>query len=368
LKSIDIGLVDRALIIKLRNIGDVLLTAPVFTALKAARPGVRLTALVPAGMEDMLTLNPDVDEVITVKRGSGMMYDLKLLKRLRASRFDLAINMTEGDRGALLAFFCGARFRIGFDPGGRGFLGKRLLFTSLAPVVCDGRHRAELDMDVLKPLGIEGADTVVKLYTSEEDDAFVRGLLSRGGIGPGDRYAVVHPTSRWLFKCWRDEAMAAVIDYLEGRGIRVVVTAAPEEEELARVKNMLSTVRSKPLDLSGRLSLKRLAALMKKSVLFFGVDTAPMHMAAAVGVPVVALFGPSDSTIWGPHSKSAMVVDKRDEFNCVPCNRDGCDGSKKSKCMEAITVDEAVRALEAVMAAKVALFGADSGPGLALDY
>lgn len=334
------------LVIKLRNIGDVLLTTPALKALKEALPDARITAVVPAGTEEMLSLNPNVSDIVTFKRGAGIRSELDFIRRIRAKKYEIAINMTEGDRGAILALLSGAKYRIGIDPLGKGFLGKKHLFTHLVRYVNDGRHRAAMDLDILKPLGIEYLNPEVQLFTSPEDDLYVEGLLSSNGIGSGDRVAVVHPTSRWLFKCWRDEAVAEVIDYLEGRGIRTVLTSGPDKKELERVSNIIALAKTSPLDLSGRLTLKRLAALFRKSSLFFGVDTAPMHMAAAVGTPVVALFGPSDSDIWGPFTEKRIIISRKHEFPCVPCNKDGCGGSKKSRCLDEITAREAIDAIE----------------------
>jgi len=338
---------DRALVIKLRNIGDVLLSSALFRALKQARPGLWTSALVPAGTEDMLTGNPDVDEVITTTRG-GFVEGARLLKRLRSRRYDLAINMTEGDRGAVLAFASGAPCRIGVDPAGKGFIGKARLFSRVVRLVEDGRHKALIDMDLLGPLGIRPDGAHVGLFTSRAQDARVEKMLRDAGVGPGAPLAVVHPTSRWLFKCWRDEAVAEVIDYLEGRGMRVALTSGPDGRELEKAHGILSLAKPGPLDLAGMLTLKELAALLKRSTLFFGVDTAPMHMAAALGVPVVALFGPSDHRTWGPLSDRARVV-RASGFDCMPCRRDGCGGSKKSACLEAIGVDDAVRAIEGLV-------------------
>lgn len=334
------------LVIKLRNIGDVLLTTPAFKALKETFPDARITAVVPAGTEEMLTLNPNVSDIVTFKKGAGIMGELDFIRRIRAKKSQLAINMTEGDRGAIIALLSGARYRIGIDPLGKGFLGKKHLFTHLVRYVYDGRHRAAMDLDVLRPLGIVDIKPEVQLFTSPEDDRYVGALLASKGIGKGDRVAAIHPTSRWLFKCWRDEAVAEVIDYLEGRGVRTVLTSGPDNKELERVRNIISLAKSSPLDLSGRLTLKRLAALYKRSALFFGVDTAPMHMAAAVGTPVVALFGPSDSDIWGPFTEKRIIISRKNEFPCVPCNKDGCGGSKKSRCLDEITTQEAIAAIE----------------------
>jgi heptosyltransferase-3 len=334
------------LVIKLRNIGDVLLTTPAFKALKETFPDARITAVVPAGTEEMLSLNPNVSDIVTFKRGAGIIGELDFIRRIRAKKYEIAINMTEGDRGAILALLSGARYRIGIDPHDKGFLGKKHLFTHLVRYVNNGRHRAVMDMDILKPLRIECLNPEVQLFTSPEDDRYIEGILASNGIGIGDRVAVIHPTSRWLFKCWRDEAVAEVIDYLEGRGFRTVLTSGPDKKELERVSNIIALAKTSPLDLSGRLTLKRLAALFRKCSLFFGVDTAPMHMAAAVGTPVVALFGPSDSDIWGPFTEKRIIISRKLEFPCVPCNKDGCGGSKKSRCLDEITTREAIDAIE----------------------
>ncbi|MBI5694797.1 MAG: putative lipopolysaccharide heptosyltransferase III [Nitrospirae bacterium] len=346
MSTINLREIQSILVIKLRHIGDVLLTTPTFRALKTAIPHARTVALVPKGTEDMLTLNPCVDEVITFEKGAGLVHELGLVRRLRAEKPDLVINMTEGDRGAIMGLLSGARYRIGVDPEGRGFLGKRLVYTHTVPTVYDGRHKAVMDMDLLGPLGIAPVTTGAELYTSQEDDEYVAGILERNGVPRDAKTAVVHPTSRWLFKCWRDEAVAAVIDHIEGRGIRAVITSGPDAQELDRVRNILSLVRSRPVDLSGKLTLKRLASVCRRAEFFFGVDTAPMHMAAAVGTPVVALFGPSDSVLWGPLTGRRVVVEKLAEFPCIPCHRDGCEGSKRSRCLEAITVEDAVEAVE----------------------
>jgi len=349
LVNIRLDAINRILVIKLRHIGDVLLAVPAISALKSNIPGSSITAVVPAGTEDMLTLNPDIEDVIPLKKKAGLAGNLRLIKSLRDKHFDLAVNMTEGDRGAILAYLSGARFRVGVDPQGRGFLGKRRLFTHLVKPVYDGRHRAVMDMDLLAPLGIRPTEPRLALYTSKDDDEHVTGLLEKYGIYPDVRFAVVHPTSRWLFKCWRDEAVAGVIDYLEESGIRVVLTSGPDENERARIREISAAARSRPVDLAGGLSLKMLASLLKKASLFFGVDTAPMHMAAAVGTPVVALFGPSDHRVWAPLGDKVRIIVKDREFPCLPCNRDGCNGTKKSRCLEVITVEEAVAAIDGLL-------------------
>jgi lipopolysaccharide heptosyltransferase III len=340
--------VKRVLVIKLRHIGDVLMMTPMLRALKDAMPEAEITAVVPDGMEELLAFNPCVSEVLTFRKGSGLVEDLKLLKTLRAKRFDVAINMTEGDRGAVMCLASGARIRIGADPKGKGFLGKGRLFTSLVPQRWD-RHRALMDLEMAVPLGIKPTNQKLELYTSRCDDEYVGGLLADQGIEDDEPIATVHPTSRWLFKCWKDKSVAEVIDYLQAKGFRVIMTSGPDKKETEKAARIASLARTRPGDLTGLLTLGQLASLLKMSRLFFGVDSAPMHMAAAAGTPVVALFGPSDYKVWAPFTDKARVVMKKDMFPCMPCRKDGCGGSKKSGCLEAITVQEVVSAIEELL-------------------
>lgn len=345
-----LGPIRRALFIKLRHIGDVLLAAATCQALKDARPEVHISALVPAGTEEMLTGHPSIQEVIPLRRGAGWVEDLRLIRRLRRHRFDLAVNMTEGDRGALLAYLSGAPYRIGVDPRHKGFMGKRRLFTHLIKPVYDGRHRAAMDMDVLTPLGIVGGVPRVELFVPPVDQARVDERLRRMGLLDRRPFVVVHPTSRWLFKCWRDEAVAEVVDHLEGRGVRVALTSGPDPREREKLKAIAALCRRQPWVLGGSLTLKQFGALLRRSVLFFGVDTAPMHMAAALGKPVLALFGPSDFRVWGPLTPLGRIIHRGSDFPCLPCRRDGCNGTKRSLCLEAIATREVVETLDDMLA------------------
>lgn len=348
--SLSLDSIQRVLFIKLRHIGDVLLAAATCRALKEARPEVRISMLVPAGTEDMLKDHPDIEEVIPLRRGGGWLGDLRLIRRLRGCRFDLAVNMTEGDRGAILAFLSGAPYRIGIDPRHKGFMGKRRLFTHLIKPVYDGRHRALMDMDVLGPLGIVREAPRVEFFVPAVDQGFVDDWLRRQGLLDQRPFVVVHPTSRWLFKCWRDEAVAEVVDHLEGRGVRVVLTSGPDPRERDKLAAIAALCRRDPSVLSGSLTLKQLGALLHRCALFFGVDTAPMHMAAALGRPVLALFGPSDSKVWGPLAPMRRIIDRGKDFRCLPCRGDGCNGTKRSLCLEAISTEEVIRTLDEMLA------------------
>ena len=340
------------LVIKLKHIGDVLLGTPAIHALKAAYPAARIHALVSRGTEEMLAGNPDLAGVIPFARprGRGLgrwRQEFRLLRGLRALRPDLVLAMGKGDREAILGYLSGARWRVGFAAGRQGLVGRDRLFTHRA--VRTGReHIVEGDLKLVEALGIVPGDTRLRLHVAAEDAATADRLLAEAGVGPGDRPVTVHPTSRWLFKCWRDEGVAAVMDHLADCGLRVVLASGPEPREVRRARRILGLARHPAADLIGRLTLKQLAAVIGRSRLFLGVDSAPMHIAAAMGTPVVALFGPSGEHNWGPWGAGHLVVAV--DLFCRPCGQDGCNGSKRSDCLEMLTEAEVIAAVDTQLA------------------
>jgi heptosyltransferase-3 len=210
----------------------------------------------------------------------------------------------------------------------------------------------EVNLDHLRVLGVlpELAERRLVLVPGPDAEARVDALLKEVGLH-AQRFVHVHPGSRWSFKCWPIEKMAALLDQLQTAGVPVVLTAAPDPVELAMVAQIKARLAgSVALDLSGQLSLKELAALTQRAALFVGVDSAPMHIAAAMQTRTVALFGPSGPTMWGPWEpmlEGFHTVLTSDRHPCQPCGRDGCGGSKVSDCLVSLPVR---RVLEGVLA------------------
>lgn len=365
------------LVIKLRHIGDVLLTVPVFRALRTSFPDAHITALVNAGTEDVLKGNPLIDEVITIDRNASQLSkitryqkELHFLKQVRKKHFDMTVDLTGGDRAAILSFAAGARYRIGMKSK-KGFFGKKYLYTHVSEI--DGRkHTVLQNLDVVSRLGITTQDISVDFFIPEEDRAFVKKVFEKYDLNQDTPVVHIHPTSRWLFKCWKDEYMAEIINWLIKQKITVIVTSAPNKKELEKTERILSLVGSRLtvhgsrlLDLCGKTTIKQLGALSEAADLFFGVDSAPMHIAAAAGTPVVALFGPSGAFHWGPWDNNysselgVQSSELKNPYNqrngiqtfglntvvqrgweCIPCGHDGCNGSKISKCLNDITPEE----------------------------
>jgi heptosyltransferase-3 len=191
----------------------------------------------------------------------------------------------------------------------------------------------EVNLDALRRIGIQPGVEERKVHFVPGPDAERRidALLD----GP---FVHLHPASRWRFKCWPAQRNAELIDRLAADGQRVVLTAAPDPEELALVEDIVGRAKSRPLNLAGQLSIKELGALTGRAALFIGVDSMPMHLAAAMGTPTVALFGPSGEAEWGPWNVAHRVV--RSTHSCRPCGVDGCGGGKISECLTVLTVEQ----------------------------
>ncbi len=354
--AIDPARVRRALVIKLRHHGDVLLSSPVFTVLKRAAPQAEIDALVYRETAPMLEGHPAISIVHTIDRGlksrgplAQLVGDGRLWRRLRARHYDLVVHLTEHPRGAWLSRIAGARFAVAPERERAGWFWRscfthRFLLPRSTP-----RHTVEADLDALRRIGIWPADDDKKLVhvPGASADARVASLLAERGIAH-QRFVVVHPASRWLFKCLPAAPTAAVIDRLAARGLAIVLTGAPDPAEAPLVAAIKAATTAPIVDLCGRLSLPELSALIASARLFVGCDTAPMHLASAAGTPVVAWFGPSDERSWGPWRVPHRVV-ASSLHPCRPCHNNGCGGSNNSDCLLTLPEERVVAAVDALL-------------------
>jgi len=359
----------KILVIKFRHIGDVLLTSPLISTLKHAHPGNRVSVAVKPGTEAMLEGHQDLDQLFilparetTESKSHFLKRYLQWIWKLRKERFDVAINTTEGDRGIILSYLAGAKIRVGLLKEKDEKWWRRSMINYPAFSLPGRNHTVIRNLALANLLTTNYRYKVALIFSNNDLDS-VRNLLISAGWLEGQPLIHIHPTSRWLFKCWKDEYMAEVIDWLETNSYRVALTAAPIDAELQRVKNILCHCKLHPISLAGRLTLKQMTALSSISNLFFGVDSAPMHIAASQNTPTIALFGPSGGFDWGPwpnalrskqnlysnrngiqHANSHTVIQQA--WECVPCGQDGCDGSKKSRCLDELMPEKVVSILQ----------------------
>jgi heptosyltransferase III len=347
--------IRRALVVKLRHHGDVLLSSPVFQVLKNRAPHAEIDALVYGDTAPVLEGHPAISQIHRIDRSwkrSGLATQLRhegaLLAALRERRYQLIVHLTDHWRGMWLAQALRPRWSVAPMRASRLWawsFSHRYPFPRGTP-----RHTVELNLDALRRIGIYPEEDEKRLVLVPGREAMQRvdDLLARHALESG-RYIHVHATSRWLFKAWTEDANADLIRRLARDGHRMVITAAPDAREKSIVGRIVAGAATEALiDLSGELSLRDIAALTARARLFFGVDSAPMHIAAAMGTPVVALFGPSDERVWGPWKVRHRVVST--DHVCRPCNNDGCGGGKVSECLTRLRVDHVHSAINEMLA------------------
>lgn len=355
LDAIPLDTVRRALVIKFRHHGDVLLTSPVFTVLKNHAPHIEIDALVYHATREMLSSHPAITDVYTIdrdwkKRGTlhSLMQELRLIRTLRARRYDLLIHLTEHARGAWYARLLRPRYSVAHDyPRKRGGMW-RSSFTHIYGLPRTPRHVVEQHLDALRRIGIHPSPDERRLVLAPGADAdqSVRSMLTQHGLTERG-YIHLHPTSRWLFKCWEPDKYAALINALQQAGERVVLSAAPADKELRFVERITAQLNAPVVNLCGKLNLKQLAALTARAKLFVGVDSVPMHIAAAMQTPVVVLFGPSGELEWGPWQVTSRIVTSN--HSCRPCGMDGCGNSKISDCLTTLPVTQVLNAVNELL-------------------
>src|SRR5471030_23486 len=340
---------QRILIIKLRHHGDMLLTTPVISTLKEHYPEAEIDMLMYLETKDMLASNPLLTMLFTIDRTwkkqgklAHIRHETQLVKRLISRKYDLVINLADQWRSALVAKLTGAPIRIGFNfPKRKGALWQHC-HTHLVDVADHNQlHTVEQNLSILTPLNLSSQVRQVTMSYSAEDRSEVEQRLNESHIK--GNFVVVQPTSRWLFKCWTEEKMAEVITALHAEGICVILNSGPADNELKMVERILALApKEQVFSLAGQLTLRQLAALIDKAALFIGVDSVPMHMAAALKTPLVALFGPSKRVFWSPWQAIGSVIWAGD-FCQLP-DPDAIDTHTAERYLDAIPVQPVIEA------------------------
>lgn len=336
----------RILLIKLRHHGDMLLTTPVIDSLRQRWPEARIDVLLYEETRDMLAAHPAIENIYGIDRKwkklgtrGHLQKEWQLLRTLRSQHYHLVINLADQWRSAIVTRFTGAPVRIGFAFNKRDNAFWRFCHTTLVSVANHkSLHTVEQNLSILSPLPVTPVPQVTMSY-SPDDWTNARQKLAEKGIT--DDYIVIQPTSRWFFKCWDEGKMAQTITALQQEGHRIVLTSGPDKKELAMIDRILaSTPQTGVVSLAGQLSLRQLASLIDHACLFIGVDSVPMHMAAALQTPCVALFGPSKLTFWSPWQVNGEVI-WAGNYGPLP-DPDAVDTNTKERYLDAIPVDVVV--------------------------
>jgi predicted lipopolysaccharide heptosyltransferase III len=328
---------NNVLIIKLRYIGDVLLATPTLRAIKAARPDIRVTMMVNRGTEDVLSGNQDLDEIMVLDKGS-LAAQWRLIAGLRRRRFDTVIDLTDGDRSAFLSWISGAPVRIGFNDEHRW---RGRCYTEVVQPAPGVQHRIDRDLEALKPMSIQVGSKSPQLYLTPDDANSADQLLDQLGVQRSQPMVILQPGARYWFKAWPPERYAELADRLTFEySCQVLIGGSQQDIDLAQQIRQMT--KSGPIIMAGRTTIKQFAAIAKKSALFVGSDSGAMHITAAVGTSIVALFGPSNPAEWGPRGGPAEVIYKG--LDCRACFHPTCQRGEQN-CMRLISIDEVMMAV-----------------------
>ncbi len=327
-------------------IGDAVMSEPALTRLRSLFPEAELTLLVKPPIAELFKQHPAIDHLMVYEdreKHAGLGGKWNLAKTLRRGRFDLAILLQNAFEAAFLAFLAGIPRRYGYATDGRS-----LLLTSSVGVAPGTKraHQVHYYLDLIKPLGADGYPAPPRLYVSSEEEQRMALRLSREGITPDQALIGINPGSTYGgAKRWIPERFAQAADRLVRRfeekvgrvGRAVLIGAAGEEALGDEIAHRMETV---PLILSGKTSVRELMAVIKRCNLFLTNDTGPMHIAAAFGVPLVAVFGPTDFRTTAPYGERNRLV--RHPVECSPCLLRECPIDHR--CMTGVTVESVVEA------------------------
>ncbi len=346
----------RILVIVTRRIGDVLLATPLIRSLKQVWPQSRIEVLVFAGTEGVLPGNTDIDHVLTVAARPRLVRHAALITRL-FRRYDLALSLIPGDRPTLYAWLAG-RHSIGLIVDQPGQRWKQWLLDQWVAFDPLNTHTVRAHLALAIALDIPSLGEVV-LSSRPDDRAAIDAAL--GTLCTP--LAVLHPYPKFRYKMWHEAGWIEIARWLIGNGFRVALTGSPDADERAYVDAIAAQV-PEALNLCGQLTLGGTAALLTRARFYVGPDTAVTHMAAASGVPTIALFGPSDPVKWGPwpqgHSAATnpwqrLGNQRRGNVQlvqgpgpCVPCKLEGCDRhiNSDSACLQAISAEVVINYLK----------------------
>ena len=352
----------RILLVRLRLIGDVVFTTPAVRAVRQRFPDAQITYLVEPAAAPVVAHNPHIDDVIVAPRRRGLMQlaaDLALGRRLRARRYDLAIDFHGGPRSSLLTWLSRAKVRIGYEIVGRGWMYTRRVPR---PRALRARHSVENQWDLLAALDIPPPDRArfpVEMMTAPQAAATVADRLARAGVGAGDRLVVVHVSAGNPFRRWPIAAFAALVTLLVSKDARrrVIVTSGPSEGQAAgrvitRARALLEPSDRGRVVSCGDFSLDELRVLLDRAALYIGGDSGPLHVAATTRVPIVALYGPTLPARSAPWRAPDLIGEavEVDGLPCRPCDQRVCTPGD-FRCLTWIRPEQVVDAAERALAA-----------------
>ena len=330
-------------------------TLPALWSLRAHFPDAHITWLVEDSAADLLIGHPAVNRVLVSHRKSWLK-ELRagripralsgfvgFVRELRDTRYDLVIDFQGLLKSALWVALARGVRKAGFGEGMEHAEYSYLALNERVPAVNMNQHAIDRSLLLLKGIGVPAVDVryTVPISVQHESDAVT--LLHACGVRGEDRMVAINPMARWPTKLWDAGSFAALADRLEDEGIHVVFTGGPSDKPVLDEISRLMRRQNRRLD--GKTSLNQLAALYRRAQVVVTTDSGPMHLAVAVGTPVVALFGPTAPWRTGPYGPGHIVL--RADLSCSPCFKKQCLTTvyEERACMKRLTVDQVAQAV-----------------------
>jgi len=327
--------INRILIIKLRAIGDVVLSTIVIQNLRSAFPNARIDFLTEDYCSQVVEGNPHINHVLVLHRKKNRSLpwfrrwqnDIRFLLHVKRQHYDLVFDFFGNPRSAFLTFISGARQRVGYD-----YRIRRLAYTTVVTSRAKVVHEALWHLDALQAVGIPVISSTLDFTINNDAQLFADDFLEREQL-TGQRLAAVNFSGGWPAKKWPLANFAKLAERIADQyQAKILVLWGPGEKQEA--EKLLKICRV-PLILIPATNLKQLGAIVTKVQLLVTTDSGPMHLAAAVNTPCVALFGPTNFRLQGPYGACHEIVAKTD-LDCLGCNRLDCD---HQSCLQALTVE-----------------------------
>ncbi len=340
----------KILLVQSHLIGDLVMATPMLLALRKAYPDAKISLLANGFAEVLLAGSSMVDKIINIKF-PWSMHDysfknlagiLKTVKKLRREKFDLAIDAQIDMRNAFLMFLTGARRRLGYDITGGG------IFLTDIPEFPDGKDNLlDARLSVLKHLGVDCSNRKTELSIGDKADEWAESYLQQNNLEE-NLVIAIHPGASVREKLWQPEKFAKVIGFLHSRGYQPVVIEGPDDRDI--VISVISLTHVRPPIV--KIGLGNVVAFIKRCRLMICLDSAAVHLAAAVGTPVVAIYGPHPPKLTKPFGDNIEIL-WDENFECRPCEYGHCKNPKHS-CMAAIPADAVIQEIDQQLNHKIA--------------
>ncbi len=340
----------RILIVRTDRIGDVVLSTPVIKALRDAFPASFIAMMVSPYTKEMVEGNPYLDETILFDKDSrhkGFWSSMRFALTLKKKKFDLALMLHPTNRVHLITFFAGIPRRVGFNRK----LGFLLTDRISHEKQLGERHESEYNLDFVRFLGIEPEDKSLFVPISGEAEKWVDELLSRVGVKESDRLLVIHPGASCPSKIWPNDRFALVADRLiEKYGFKVFIVAG--QKDLALAQQVADQMHHPITNLAGEISLAQLTSLLRRTHLFISNDSGPVHIASALGLPLISLMARNEPGLspkrWGPLGAHSRMLHK--QVGCIRCLAHHC--KREFACLKAISAKEVLEAADFLLRGK----------------